>query len=232
MSYFPYGEEQSATSNNKEKFGTYFRDQTTGFDYADQRYFRAQLGRFLTPDPYEGSARLDNPETWNRYAYTLGDPANFADPNGLDVCSMIDDGQTRDGIKDAETETCRTVKPVFGGGGDIASELRYTSQVVAAVVNAVVSASNAVVSASLGNGNFAGGETPSVSSNITYPEADTPIGDLGQAVLPKVHETTAYLTTPTPYLWWLQNAAITGVGLPIAGGGTGLTTLRNLSSQG
>jgi RHS repeat-associated protein len=80
MNYFPYGEEQSPTSNNKEKFGTYFRDQTTGFDYADQRYCRAQLGRFLTPDPYDGSAREDDPGTWNRYVYGDNDAAESAGP--------------------------------------------------------------------------------------------------------------------------------------------------------
>jgi RHS repeat-associated protein len=89
MNYFPYGEEQSPTSNNKEKFGTYFRDQTTGFDYADQRYFRAQLGRFLTPDPYMGSGSPGNPGSWNRYAYSLSDPTNLMDPNGLNSITAV-----------------------------------------------------------------------------------------------------------------------------------------------
>jgi len=50
--YYEYGEEQSATPNDREKFGTYFRDGTTALDYADQRYYASTLGRFLTPDPY------------------------------------------------------------------------------------------------------------------------------------------------------------------------------------
>lgn len=43
--YFPYGDEiGTASSGNVDKFGTYLRDQTTGLDYADQRYFAGTLG--------------------------------------------------------------------------------------------------------------------------------------------------------------------------------------------
>ena len=55
LNYFPYGEEQVVTASDKEKFGTYLRDQKTNLDYADQRYFASGFGRFVTPDPYEAS---------------------------------------------------------------------------------------------------------------------------------------------------------------------------------
>ena len=48
------------------------------------RYYASQWGRFLSPDPYGGSARLGAPQTWNRYMYVLGDPVNSNDPPGLD----------------------------------------------------------------------------------------------------------------------------------------------------
>ena len=51
--YFPFGQERpSATTDGKEKFATYFRDSETGLDYADQRYERPGMGRFMTPDSY------------------------------------------------------------------------------------------------------------------------------------------------------------------------------------
>jgi len=77
IDYLPYGEEMGgATSGNVDKYGTYHRDQTTGLDYADQRYYSGAIGgRFLTADPI-GSGM-------NHYAYVGGDPANFADPTGL-----------------------------------------------------------------------------------------------------------------------------------------------------
>jgi RHS repeat-associated protein len=84
MSYFPYGEERTATADGREKFGTYFRDPAAngGLDYADQRYYSNASGRFLTADPSAGSGAGD-PGSWNRYAYVGGDPVNFKDPSGL-----------------------------------------------------------------------------------------------------------------------------------------------------
>jgi RHS repeat-associated protein len=86
IDYFPYGEVRSetpSTVNDRQKFGTYYRDSATGFDYADQRYFSSQTARFLTPDRYRRSARRGNPNSWNRYTYVIGDPVNFNDPRGL-----------------------------------------------------------------------------------------------------------------------------------------------------
>jgi RHS repeat-associated protein len=80
--YRPYGEEITSTSNDRVKFGTYIRDSATGMDYADQRYYTSAYGRFSTPDPLMGSATPRNPGSWNRYAYTAGDPINRTDPTG------------------------------------------------------------------------------------------------------------------------------------------------------
>jgi RHS repeat-associated protein len=81
--YYPWGEERSATANEREKFGTYFRDGN-GIDYADQRYYQSQYGRFMTADPYKASGKASSPLSWNRYAYVHGDPVNFADSRGLE----------------------------------------------------------------------------------------------------------------------------------------------------
>jgi len=83
--FYPFGlERPSATGNDTEKFTGYFRDASTGLDYAQQRYHQPGVGRFMTPDPYWGSASLTNPGSWNRYAYVGGDPVNHKDPSGLD----------------------------------------------------------------------------------------------------------------------------------------------------
>jgi hypothetical protein len=50
------------------------------------RYYSNAYGRFMTPDPYTNSGRLEDPQSWNRYAYTRGDPVNRADPMGMDDC--------------------------------------------------------------------------------------------------------------------------------------------------
>jgi RHS repeat-associated protein len=89
--FFPYGEERGTpTTNDTYKFATYWRDSTTGLDYADQRYYASQSGRFLTPDPLQTGSRATNPSTWNRYACVEGDPANRHDPQGLySICIGI-----------------------------------------------------------------------------------------------------------------------------------------------
>ena len=83
---FPYGEEKpTATAQDREKFATYYRD-STGLDYADQRYYANTLGRFTSPDPYKASAGAEEPSSWNRYAYVKGDAVNYNDALGLMAC--------------------------------------------------------------------------------------------------------------------------------------------------
>ncbi len=56
-----------------------------GLDYFGARYLSSAQGRFTTPDPMTASARASNPQTWNRYSYTLNNPLRFIDPDGLEV---------------------------------------------------------------------------------------------------------------------------------------------------
>jgi RHS repeat-associated protein len=62
------------------------------FPYAYQRYYTSGLGRFLTADPFDGSASPSSPQTWNRYPYAGSDPTNNNDPSGLD-CGGIQNWQ-------------------------------------------------------------------------------------------------------------------------------------------
>ncbi|MBE0660745.1 MAG: hypothetical protein IH602_23830 [Bryobacteraceae bacterium] len=87
--YYPYGQEMgSVTANDTAKFGTYTRDAATGLDYAMNRYYQSTWGRFTSPDPYRASGGPGDPGSWNRYAYTRGDPINFNDPSGLADCNV------------------------------------------------------------------------------------------------------------------------------------------------
>jgi RHS repeat-associated protein len=83
-SFYPYGEERTPyTSQDRTKFGTYYRDGVSNLDYANQRYYSSQVARFLTPDPYRSETANEVPQAWNRYAYVENDPANYVDPTGL-----------------------------------------------------------------------------------------------------------------------------------------------------
>ncbi|MBK8810997.1 MAG: hypothetical protein IPN69_09735 [Acidobacteria bacterium] len=47
-------------------------------------------GRWTSPDPYNGSSSVGNPQSWNRYSYVESHPTDFVDPTGLKmayVCS-------------------------------------------------------------------------------------------------------------------------------------------------
>jgi hypothetical protein len=46
----------------------------------------------MTPDPYIASVGPTDPGSWNRYAYTRGDPVNRVDPRGLNDCTPLSDG--------------------------------------------------------------------------------------------------------------------------------------------
>jgi len=82
--YAPYGQEiGGATANDTTKFATYTRDSLSGLDYALNRYYKPEWGRFTSPDPYQASGGPADPGSWNRYAYVGGDPVNYNDSSGL-----------------------------------------------------------------------------------------------------------------------------------------------------
>ena len=110
--FYPYGE--SKGSNNPQdtwSYATYWRDSAGGLDYANNRYYSNVYGRFMTPDPYTNSGRLSDPQSWNRYSYTRGDPVNRHDPLGL-LDSTTGDDPT--GYCDPSIQSC---DPLSGGGG-------------------------------------------------------------------------------------------------------------------
>jgi RHS repeat-associated protein len=59
------------------------RDVETGLDFFGARYMSSAQGRFASPDPLLNSGRPWEPQSWNRYAYTLNNPLRLVDPTGL-----------------------------------------------------------------------------------------------------------------------------------------------------
>jgi RHS repeat-associated protein len=88
--FYPYGESKTgAAGDDREQFATYTRDQTSGLDYADQRWYSSRLGRFTSPDPSEHRfAKMQSPGSWNRYSYVEGEPIGRKDPSGLAFASL------------------------------------------------------------------------------------------------------------------------------------------------
>jgi len=88
--FTPFGWENLPTGINScpqnYKFAGYERDSETGLDYALNRYYNLRLGRFMNPDPSGiKAAKLNNPQSLNRYPYVLNNPLTHVDPTGLDM---------------------------------------------------------------------------------------------------------------------------------------------------
>jgi RHS repeat-associated protein len=92
--FYPFGGELAFTNNCTQnyKFAGMERDPETGNDHTLFRSFRSNYGRWLSPDPGDlAAADPTNPQSWNRYVYALNSPVNFADPRGLQSCSIRDE---------------------------------------------------------------------------------------------------------------------------------------------
>jgi RHS repeat-associated protein len=88
--YRPFGEDVTigrsgyGGANVRQKFAGYEFDGESGLAFAQARHYGNTAGRFTSPDPSLSSARPANPQSWNRYTYTINNPINLTDPTGLD----------------------------------------------------------------------------------------------------------------------------------------------------
>ena len=53
----------------RQKYGLTERDEATGLDHTWFRKHENQAGRWTSPDPYNGSMSLGDPQSLNRYTY-------------------------------------------------------------------------------------------------------------------------------------------------------------------
>lgn len=67
----------------RQKFTGHERDNESGLDFAQARYYASRFGRFTSTDPLTASGRSAMPQSWNRYAYVLNNPLVFDDATGL-----------------------------------------------------------------------------------------------------------------------------------------------------
>ena len=79
------------------KFTAKKRDNETGLDYFNARYFSAPLGRFTSPDPlYIEARRLADPQQLNLYSYVRNNPLRYTDPSGMYIDFDCDSDETCD----------------------------------------------------------------------------------------------------------------------------------------
>jgi RHS repeat-associated protein len=80
----------ATTGVTGRRFTSYEHSIGTGLDYAVNRHYDAQQGRFTQVDPSGmASTSLNNPQSLNLYAYCTNDPINQTDPSGLGFFSFL-----------------------------------------------------------------------------------------------------------------------------------------------
>ena len=82
--YLPYGGDFNDPNfdflPNTHQYTAKELDEDSGLYYYGARYYNPSIGRFMSVDPAGGD--LTDPQSWNRYSYTLNNPFKYIDPNG------------------------------------------------------------------------------------------------------------------------------------------------------
>jgi RHS repeat-associated protein len=186
----PWGDGSTTTNGgNGPNQDTYFfaglDADTTGSgaqmtDHAQFRNYSFSQGRWLAPDPYDGSYDLTNPQSLNRYSYVQNNPLSFTDPSGLLDCKY---------------PPCETVKDQYGNTYTVDSQGNVTGgppQSVGVNGGPPITGGNVWVSGNpdgsaqgIGNYGFGGGEEssmPSLAGGIYTSVVPAPLRCIGQAV--------------------------------------------------
>jgi len=91
----PWGDAQTPAANGSDAahYAQLDHDAETNTDHADFRQYSNAQGRWLSPDPYDGSYDGSNPQSMNRYVYSMNNPLSYVDPSGQD-CVYEESGGT------------------------------------------------------------------------------------------------------------------------------------------
>ncbi len=85
-----FGDCGTVTSSENEadwdfhRFGDLDYNAETATNDAHFRQYSPAQGRWMSPDPYDGSYDFSNPQSLNRYSYVLNNPLSMNDPTGQD----------------------------------------------------------------------------------------------------------------------------------------------------
>ena len=141
IKYYPYGTTRSTTGTiDTDKLFTGQRLDETGLYYYGARYYDATIGRFISADSV--SPDIFNPQTFNRYSYTINNPLRYNDPTGQWFETAIDIGSLIFSINEFVREpswenfayvvadVATTILPFACAGGTIARGIRHGDDVV------------------------------------------------------------------------------------------------------
>ena len=80
--YYPWGANSRASGNidPDQRFTGQKLDPETGLYYYGGRYYDAEIGRFISGDPFVQDPY--DPQNLNRFSYVINNPQNYIDPDG------------------------------------------------------------------------------------------------------------------------------------------------------
>lgn len=88
LDYYPYGSmriDQTTTFDEQRKFTGHEFDRATNLIYANARYYKQNIGRFISQDnlaSHQPEKALKDPQLLNMYAYARNNPLKYNDPSG------------------------------------------------------------------------------------------------------------------------------------------------------
>jgi RHS repeat-associated protein len=87
MLFYPWGDVWQSWGTGGYGFANLpYNETTTNTSVTLNRFYSMSPGRWLSPDPIGVKAvKLDDPQTWNMYAYVRNSPTTLTDPNGLTI---------------------------------------------------------------------------------------------------------------------------------------------------
>jgi RHS repeat-associated protein len=93
----------------RKQFGSKEFDVETGLNYFLARYYSSIQGRFTSVDPENAGAVINDPQSWNAYAYALNNPLANGDPDGreVEVCFNEENGTRCSKYKDRQFDDAK-----------------------------------------------------------------------------------------------------------------------------
>ena len=85
--FTPYGQWMNSGAGDAYSWTGLYQDTEYSGDAAWYRNYSTRQAHWLTPDPYNGSYDLYDPQSFNRYMYDNGNPLGFTDQSGQSVLS-------------------------------------------------------------------------------------------------------------------------------------------------
>ena len=164
----PFGDAQmtaSGSDTDAYHYAMLDSDSESDTDHAQFRQYNSTQGRWLSPDPYYGSYDLSNPQSFNRYAYTLNNPLSFTDQLGLEIVACppgypadlcVDDPQP-DPPNEPDLGGSGPQQPNIPGGGRNGAPTRTPEQQLEARCFAITASVKTLTVTATANGLVAAG---------------------------------------------------------------------------